>query len=31
MMWDAKKSAAVNDPDRDERIALLELPLGGLL
>jgi para-nitrobenzyl esterase len=31
MMWDAKKSAAVNDPDRDERIALQELPAGGLL
>jgi para-nitrobenzyl esterase len=31
MMWDAKKSAAVNDPDHDERVALLDLPSGGLL
>jgi para-nitrobenzyl esterase len=31
MMWDAKKSAAVNDPDSHERTALLDLPSGGLL
>jgi para-nitrobenzyl esterase len=31
MMWDAKKSGAVNDPDHDERVALLDFPSGGLL
>jgi para-nitrobenzyl esterase len=31
MMWDAKKSEAVNDPDHDERAAVLEFPSGSLL
>jgi para-nitrobenzyl esterase len=31
MMWDAKRSVVVNDPDRDERIALVDYPSGSLL
>jgi len=31
MMFDAKESKAVNDPDRDERLMMRDLPSGGLL
>jgi hypothetical protein len=31
MVFDAPKSGAVNDPDKDERIMLKNLPPGGLL
>jgi para-nitrobenzyl esterase len=31
MIFDAAKSEAVKDPDRDERIMLRNLPPGGLL
>jgi len=31
MMFDVTESKAVNDPDRDERMMIRDLPLGGLL